>query len=128
MYFSKVPPNIFIIETYSSLFIIKFEIWYSSSTLSSFKSNFRSARNRWWTNFVFQSLELPGSWTVCLKTLTYAVTAEVTELNNRKVWKGSRVFPARGVERGEVKNIRFKHELKVTFLFNFLRLSEKVYT
>lgn len=46
----------------------------------------------------------------------------------QKSLKRSRVFPAKRVEREEVINNRFIHELKLTFLLNFLHLSEEIDT
>ena len=64
-----------------------------------------------------------------LKTPTlHVVTAEVIELNKRKISKRHRVFPARGQslnnnsrKRKSFKKLhRFKHELKFLFLFSTL--------
>ena len=66
----------------------------------------------------------------------HAVTAEVIELNNRNISKRRRLFPARGQswnmkheirvaesEKSFKKLHRFKHELKITFFFQFSTLN-----
>ena len=97
-----------------SLFVIKFQLRYSSSRLSFFKSYFRGAINML-ENFVFQSLELLWSWTVGLKTPTlYAVKAEVIELNNRKIkFKMCHVFLP---EENHETRIAEREEVKITGL------------
>ena len=43
-YYLKFSTNVFMVESLVSL-VIKFQLWYSSSSLSYFKANFLSARN-----------------------------------------------------------------------------------
>ena len=67
------------------------------------------------------------------KSALYAITPEVTEINNRKYQKNtSRISSQRIImkqnsrKRKISKNYRFKHELKITFLSDFLCLTEEV--
>ena len=62
-YCLKFSTNVFMVESEVS-FRHQILIMMSSSNLSSFKANFRSAK----TNFVFHRLELRVSWTVVIKT------------------------------------------------------------
>ena len=59
--------------------------------------------------------------------IIYAVTAEVTELIKRKNFKKSAVYfqpddnhETRIAKRKKILKYRFKHDLKLTFIFRFL--------
>ena len=80
----KFSTNVFMVESLVSLrhrvLVMMFKFY-----LVFLKIKFSECKETWWTSFVCQELKLLRSWKVSLKTPTlFAVTAEVTELNNRK--------------------------------------------
>ena len=76
-----------------------------------------------WNWYLWCGNEIQVLSQVFLKTSTlHAVTAEVTELNNRKIRKRRRVFPARGESwnmNSQKRKSFKKHESKTTFLLIF---------
>ena len=87
---------------------------YSSSSLSSLRSNFCSARNRLYTNLESQWLELPGLRIVVLKTCTLICSYSIS-LSSQSSWKR------------RIKTLT-RAPVGVTFLLNFLCLSEEFNT
>ena len=91
-YCLKFSTNVFMVESKVS-FRHQILIMMSSSSLSSFKANLRSAK----TNFVFHRLELRGSWTVVFKTtISMQLQQRLPDSIAEKISKRRRVFPARG--------------------------------
>ena len=91
-YCLKFSTNVFMVESEVS-FRHQILIMMSSSNLSSFKANFRSAK----TNFVFHRLELRVSWTVVIKTtISMQLQQRLPDSIEEKISKRRRVFPARG--------------------------------
>ena len=115
-----------------SLFVIKFN--YDIRVLACLPLSLTFAAPKTsQTNLVFHFLELLGLWTVALKTLSlYVVTAEVTEIieSNRKISNQPESNHETRITKGKKvkENDRFKHYLKMTFLLNFIRLSQEVET
>ena len=94
----KFSTNVFMVESLVSL-VIKFQLWYSSSSLSSFKENFLSTRN------MFYKFPIPVAGVV-----------QIMDTGLKDTYIKS---------KSKKKNIRFKHESKMNFPFNFLRLLEQ---